>query len=455
MRNLRATPLIFAAVTLAGIPSLHARCIVEQPLWNGLDGFIANCPDTGPVFGYAFSLAAPATINSAGQPLVCTTSGDVLPTGVAPCQPQAGTAGDADVTINYEWGITNPGAAGCPNPDQQGDDPVGFQVICNDGVGVLVTVGFSVDFQQYMVELAGPSGQSPLPPIDAGADNLPIVTGVTGTGIAEVCVTVPEPHVFSDCDPASLGGANGNISCTDPASRPAMSRGRLYTRTAACGGSPDPRTANGWSLLANQTTDGSEVCNLIDEPAPGDCILLGSTANFGSFESLAVTGWIVACGTDADGDGAGCSDNCPDVANPAQADTDADGVGDDCDNCAFVAIPGQEDSDSDGIGDACDLPEEVTDVAIDFNSPAGKGSGLVSFSTTHELTVTGFNVVRYDSQNRRVQLNNAPIPCEQCTGGRGAHYNFIIAKHGSGHDIFVELIHTNGDLETFGPAVKR
>lgn len=79
-----------------------------------------------------------------------------------------------------------------------------------------------------------------------------------------------------------------------------------------------------------------------------------------------------AADTDFDGvvDG---SDNCPDVFNPDQADTDGNGVGDACeppppadadgdgvpddtDNCPTTPNADQADSDGNGIGDACDVP---------------------------------------------------------------------------------------------------
>jgi fermentation-respiration switch protein FrsA (DUF1100 family) len=81
--------------------------------------------------------------------------------------------------------------------------------------------------------------------------------------------------------------------------------------------------------------------------------------------------------SDGDGDGWPDSiDNCPADANPDQADSDGDGLGNACDttdddadddavpdsedNCPAAANPFQEDGDHDGIGNACDDPSDMS-----------------------------------------------------------------------------------------------
>lgn len=85
---------------------------------------------------------------------------------------------------------------------------------------------------------------------------------------------------------------------------------------------------------------------------------------------------------DLDNDGVlDISDNCPNVPNPDQADSDSDSIGDACDddndndatsngddNCPFVANPDQLDSDSDGLGDACDLDADGDGTSNEFDN---------------------------------------------------------------------------------------
>ena len=59
--------------------------------------------------------------------------------------------------------------------------------------------------------------------------------------------------------------------------------------------------------------------------------------------------------SDADGDGVtDDEDNCPNVPNADQANSDSDSHGDACDNCAYYGNEDQADGDGDGVGNICD-----------------------------------------------------------------------------------------------------
>jgi hypothetical protein len=99
---------------------------------------------------------------------------------------------------------------------------------------------------------------------------------------------------------------------------------------------------------------------------------------------------------DVDSDGVcGNVDNCPNVANANQTNNDGDGLGDACDpdddndgvadaneNCPTVANANQLDSDGDGIGDACDACQATSGIQQFNTSTCSCNQGYYTVTTT-------------------------------------------------------------------------
>jgi hypothetical protein len=138
-------------------------------------------------------------------------------------------------------------------------------------------------------------------------------------GVDDDCDTVIDDGVlltfYQDADGDGFGNAGApTLACTAP--------------PGFVSNSTDCNDGN-----ASINPGATEVCNGTDDDCDGN----------------------VDEGFDADGDLVpDCTDNCPLVANPGQANADGDPQGDACDNCPLVSNPSQADCDSDSIGDACE-----------------------------------------------------------------------------------------------------
>jgi hypothetical protein len=172
---------------------------------------------------------------------------------------------------------------------------------------------------------------------------------------------------------------------------------------------------------------------------------------------------------DSDSVGDVC-DNCPNVPNSSQSNADLDPFGDACDTCPYVANPVPSDLDGDGVDDACDTCPTVSnpdqspcacnfcgafDIFVSVTGGAGGGVATVSWKTGLEHDLRGFNIVRIDNQGRTTRLNPVLIACQQCTTDLGASYVTPVPRQRGGHDLFVEMVHRDGALTTFGPAIKQ
>jgi hypothetical protein len=158
--------------------------------------------------------------------------------------------------------------------------------------------------------------------ITAGTPDVNSVNvAIVGSGAVTLTIAGPaacDPHWFNPNDsfPSNIGGLQTSVVTIPGASAPGLVA--AYSVTCPAGG---PWSVNITARLAPAA--GEDATNNMDE------------------------NWVqIAISCDSDGDGVCVPlDNCPNVANPQQADTDGDGDGDACD----------PDDDGDGWEDAVEL----------------------------------------------------------------------------------------------------
>jgi hypothetical protein len=496
--------IVFAAIALLGLDAaeVQASCATPTPMFHGFDSYFL-CSESGPNGAFAYQQSNPTGVNTGTEKILCPSPGIDSCVGTG-----SGIFGDGRVTIETDW--VNAGIVGCPLLPS-GPHRVHIVVSTGgfiQGSALIVSLSGADPDLGYLVEAAHPFDPATgvVAPVACGPTVL-----LLSSGSGHVILHFTHPPIHTDCDPGAFG-AIFPATCPDGFS-PTLAFGQVYTQTGPCIAPVDVRKESWTGTGVVPAADGTAQIE-VDQSPSGYCTLIGSTTLVNGVETGSITGFVLSdvdctefdhdgyttcqgdcddhnaavhpgatevcngiddnCdghvdeGFDADADTVvDCFDNCPNVANITQADRDGDSVGDVCDNCLDVVNPDQRDTDLDGFGDACDVCPTIPDpsqnpcacdacpepsLTISFSSPFGKGSGLVTWQTSREIDIIGFNLVEIDNKGERTQLNPALIRCEECFTGIGHTYTYIIPKHKNGRDIFLETLRINGTVQVFGPA---
>jgi hypothetical protein len=306
------------------------------------------------------------------SPTYCYAQLDVTVTaGESPCATEGGDSDGDGICDNKD---------NCPsvsNPDQKDSNGNGIGDAC-DG------------------PCAPEGGDSDGDGICDDKDNCPSVSNPeqkdsNGNGIGDVCE--PAPGSGKTCkDVTAIGGA-GQVSISNIPS---------HAKVEISG----PSTGWGLQLVCNGNCKATEVVSNLTEGGYSVKVQTFTPAYCYGEVNVSVTGITTPspCATeggDSDGDGV-CDDkdNCPNVSNPDQkdsnnngvgdvceptapcategGDSDGDGVCDDKDNCPNVSNPDQQDSNNNGVGDACEPVTGGGKTCNDVTATGGDGELTIS-----------------------------------------------------------------------------
>lgn len=270
--------LAVLGVLITSGSSAFAACQgFSLPVQHGLNSYLVCDNSRGPVTGFGYQVSSPTAVTSGTEQVAW----DYLAPG--------------QVQINFDWG--NIGAVGCAQ-SATGNNRILLAVQANDGTGVLLSLSGADAGIGYLVEAAhtfDPTSETLSFPLLCGNQNgRPTVVGVTPT---EVIIKVLPPHIYSDCDPDSVGvqgflsGLIGSNPCVDSFTG-AAAIGGIYTSVQPCGTKPDVRKAAWTATGVTADPLGNATIPYTKPTADTSCLFVGTTTNVGGLESGSINGFI-------------------------------------------------------------------------------------------------------------------------------------------------------------------
>jgi hypothetical protein len=95
----------------------------------------------------------------------------------------------------------------------------------------------------------------------------------------------------------------------------------------------------------------------------------------------------------------------------------------------------------------------VTSALVSLTAPPRR-KAVVTWNTTHEDALLGFNIVSVNDGGHERRLNATLIACLECTTGAGAAYRYEMSSPKPDHDLYIEILFIDGHTERVGPVLK-